>query len=310
MDADGVSQDQFVQFAIVVPDGFLEGDVHGLGIRVDLPDAADIAVEGHFPVIVPRLQDLVAFAQFPVAPLQGGPRRIQHLLQLQVELIHADIPAVHGGDHLDIVEGIESVATGQAIRTQFGDPIRAGRRVWLVNEKEIALVPVLRVRHFAPVHPVRIHHDAAFQGLAKDLGQPDHRYMAGVDHIPEDVARAHRRQLVDVADHDEAGGGLHGPKQGVHQDRIHHGGLVQDDQVGFQPVILVAAEFHDARVELEQPVDGLRFGAGHFGQTLRGPAGRCCEQHFSAHAREQIDNALHAGGLAGSGPSGYRQDAL
>ena len=65
-------------------------------------------------------------------------------------------------------------------------------------------------------------------GLAKDLGQAHDRDRAGRDDVGQDLSRADRRQLVDVADDQQRG--IVGDRfhQRLHQHDVDHGGLVDD----------------------------------------------------------------------------------
>ena len=70
----------------------------------------------------------------------------------------------------------------------------------------------------------------------------------------------------------------HRPQQRVHQQDIDHGGLVHDQQIAVERVVLVRAEAARLRVDLQQPVDGLGLQAGGFGQPLGRPSGRGAQQ--------------------------------
>jgi hypothetical protein len=50
---------------------------------------------------------------------------------------------------------------------------------------------------------VGIHDDAALSGLSEDLSEANDRRHVRIDDVGEDLARAHRRKLIDVADDDQ-----------------------------------------------------------------------------------------------------------
>ena len=95
------------------------------------------------------------------------------------------------------------------------------------------------------------------------------------DHVRQHVARADRGQLIDVAHEDAAP--LVGTARSsvVHQQHVHHGSLVDDQQVAFQRLAPIALEPAVPRIELQQPVDRLGLRARRLGQALgRSPRGR------------------------------------
>ena len=78
------------------------------------------------------------------------------------------------------------------------------------------------------------------------------------DDVAEDGAGLDRGQLLGVADQDQAGVGADRLEQAGHERERDHGGLVHDDHVVGQPVQPVVAEAGAiARVEAQQPVQGL-----------------------------------------------------
>ncbi len=115
-----------------------------------------------------------------------------------------------------------------------------------------------------------VHDDLALARLAEDLGEADDRDGAGVDDVGQHLARAHRRQLVDVADEDDRRVRRHGAEQRVHQRHVDHRHLVDDEQVARERVRLLPLEPARLRIDFEQAVDRLRLDAGR----LRQPLGR------------------------------------
>ena len=93
------------------------------------------------------------------------------------------------------------------------------------------------------------------------------------DDVGEHLAGADGRQLVDVADQDQRRMVGHGLQQSVHQRHIDHRGLVDDEQVAVERVILIAPEAAVLRIDLQQPMDGLRLAAGALA-TAASPRGR------------------------------------
>ena len=68
----------------------------------------------------------------------------------------------------------------------------------------------------------------------------------------------------------------------MHQQDVDHGGLVDDQQIAFEPVVGIPFEAAAFQVNLQQPVDGLGLEPGGFGHALGGTARRGAQQQ--AHA--------------------------
>ena len=60
----------------------------------------------------------------------------------------------------------------------------------------------------------------------------------------------------------------------MHQHDINHGGLVDNQQVTVERVVVAALEAAALGIDLQQPVDGLGLEAGRLGHALRGSTGR------------------------------------
>lgn len=93
-----------------------------------------------------------------------------------------------------------------------------------------------------------------------------------------------------------------------HQDDIHHRGFVDDKQVALERVAGTPTEASVLRVDLQQPVNGLRLEAGGLRHALGGATGGCGQQgaHTLGHEDRQ-DGAQH-GGLAHTRAAGEHQD--
>src|SRR6185312_5085929 len=90
----------------------------------------------------------------------------------------------------------------------------------------------------------------------------------------QDLAGSNRGKLVDVANDQK--GGLVGYclHERLHQHDIDHRGLVDNQQVTIERVVVATFEAATLRVDLQQPVDGLGLEAGRLGHTFGGAAGR------------------------------------
>ena len=90
-----------------------------------------------------------------------------------------------------------------------------------------------------PVDQVGVADDGALGRLAEDLGEPHGGHRPAADQVGEQVPRPHRGQLVRVAHQHQPAVTPQGGQQGGHQRHVHHGGLVHDDRVRLQGVVLV-----------------------------------------------------------------------
>jgi hypothetical protein len=108
--------------------------------------------------------------------------------------------------------------------------------------------------------------------------------------IRQHLARANRRQLIDVA-HDQEGGlvrnCLH---QRLHQHDVDHGGLVDHQQVAIERVVVAALEATTLGLNLQEPVDGFGIEAGRLGHALGGAAGRGTEQKARPLGRQNAQD--------------------
>src|SRR5438105_9500284 len=111
--------------------------------------------------------------------------------------------------------------------------------------------------------------------------------VGDIDQLPsvgpgQHLARPNRRKLVAVADNQD--GGLVGYRlhERLHQHDIDHGGLVDDQEITVERVVVAALEAARLRVHLQQPMDGLGLEAGRLGHALGGAAGRSAQQQVGA----------------------------
>src|SRR5262245_34063065 len=99
--------------------------------------------------------------------------------------------------------------------------------------------------------------DAALCRLSEHLGEAHHWHRFGCDEIRQHLARANRRQLVNVA-YDQQGGLVgHRFQECLHQHDVDHRGLVDHQQVAIERIVVAAFEAATPGVNLQEPVDGL-----------------------------------------------------
>src|SRR5690349_14970622 len=98
---------------------------------------------------------------------------------------------------------------------------------------------------------MRIGDDQTFPVLTKNSPQDKFGNDAGIDQVAQYAARSNRRQLIDITEKNQVAARVDGAKQVVHQRQIDHGGLVDDDEIGFQWILLGALKAAVARVVLQ-----------------------------------------------------------
>src|SRR5262245_40079603 len=274
----GVGQGQLIQLVKVVDDlAVVEADRQFLVLQVDAGDAADVAVEDVLVVVVDRLQYLVAGAK---GPAEAGDfrlvlRRIEGLLQADVQAARAQLGAVHRRQDLYVVERIEPKTVRDALADEGEDTFEDGLGRGGIDDIEIA--GAVRGGGLGPLtsqNAVGGADDPALLRLAENLGQAHHRDRAGGDDVVEHGARADGRKLIDIADEQKAGARRHRMQQLIHQKHVDHGRFIDDDEIGVEGPVAVAFAATGDAVELEQAVDGLGFAAGGFGEALGGAASR------------------------------------
>ena len=150
--------------------------------------------------------------------------------------------------------------------------------------------------------------DGALGGLPEDLREANRGHPAGAQQVGEEVSRPYRGQLIGVPNQDEPAVPPEGGQEGPHQGHIHHGGLVHNDGVGLQGLVLVVGEDQLAglavKLGLQQAVDGGGFGPAGLPQALGGPARGGGQGGVQPQGVEEGQHPPQAGGLAGARPAG------
>jgi hypothetical protein len=95
-------------------------------------------------------------------------------------------------------------------------------RLCRIDEVEVSAFGRSEIGHQTLVDPVRIDDDPALGGLSKDLGQAHDRHRSRRDDVAENLPRAYRRQLIDIADEQQRRVIRQSPKDRPDQRHIHH----------------------------------------------------------------------------------------
>ena len=111
--------------------------------------------------------------------------------------------------------------------------------------------------------------DHAAGRLTEDVGQPRGGHELGADELGERLAGADRRELIGVADEDHVGALADGAQQRDQQLEVRHRGLVDDQQVAAERIVLVVR-----RALAGDPAQRRVHGAGAQPAGLGHPDGR------------------------------------
>ena len=93
----------------------------------------------------------------------------------------------------------------------------------------------------------------------------------------------------------------------MHQGHVHHGGLVDDQQLAVERVLGITLEAAALGIDFEQSVNGLRLEACRLRHALGGAACRRTEQKVDALCGEDTQDGIDDGGLAHTGAAGDDQ---
>jgi hypothetical protein len=314
VDGDGIGEREFVEFAEGVGDiALIEADDDLLIDGIDGVNGSDIAIEDLLVVVVFELDDFVADLEAPAEAFDvrfGGASGVKGLLKVQIEFTDTERPAVHGGEHLDLLEWIELEPAWDAVADDFKeggqdgfgriafDEVEVGVGVWGGAFGEQALVDAVRGGD-----------DAALGGLAKNLSEADDGQGAAIDEITEDVAGADGGELIDVADEEEGGVRGHGAEQLMEEGDVDHGTFIDDEKLCIERVMFVAGEAASG-LDFEQAMDGLGVGVGGFGEAFGGATGGGAEKNADLFRVEDEEQGADEGGFPDAGAAGDDEEAL
>ena len=316
MHRDGVGNFQLVEVLRRVNEAaVVHPHHHGAVAGVDGLHNADVAVvrahalfpadalPGNF-VVVAHLHHFVAHPEHPGRALDlrlALLGRVEQVLQLHIERLRACGAELCRAEHLNVPDGVEVVAAGQAGGNEVAHQLL--RHVAVGFEEEEIVCFAAFFQRLAGNDVVGVLHDEALCRLPEDLVEADGGHKAGADHFAQNVAGPHAGQLVGVAHHDDAAAVPQRRDEGLKQLHVHHTHLVEDDHVALEQVFVVVDEAdHAARVvHFQQAVDGGGLAARQLAQTLGRAARGGAEGHPLGLIFQQLQNGVDGGGLARAG---------
>ena len=125
-----------------------------------------------------------------------------------------------------------------------------------------------------------------------------------LDDVSQYLPRPDRWQLIDIADQQQCRSLRQSSQDRPHQRHVDHRGLVDDQQIAVQGLVLIAPEMAGPGIGFEQPVDRLRLKARAFGQALGGAAGRGAERDRDGFGDQDLQQRVDKRGLANARPAG------
>lgn len=96
--------------------------------------------------------------------------------------------------------------------------------------------------------------------------------------------------MIDIADEQQRGPVRQRTQQSPHQRHVDHRGLVNDEQVTLQRVVLIAPEHAGPWVSLNEAVDGLRFEPSALGQAFGGATGWRTERDCDGFRKQDLED--------------------
>ena len=141
----------------------------------------------------------------------------------------------------------------------------------------------------------------------KDLAQTRDRGDAALNDIPQHIARAHRWQLIDIANQQQMRVCWQRLDQAVEQLKVEHGRFVDHHHIRRQRIVLVVFKAADLGGKPQQPMNRTGGYAGGFGQALGSAPGRRRQFEGIIAIIQRMDQHLQRGGFAGTGTA--RQNA-
>ena len=211
------------------------------------------------------------------------------MLEDGIEPLYAKKPFSRRRHDLYLVRSRPHIA-GELFLNQHDGHADDGIRILPLQEEEIPAL-VVQYHRLSRVDFMGVHHDIALSCLAEYPGQRHHLELSGSNDVLEDAPRSDRGELVHVSHKDEPRPRDHCLKEGMHQGQVHHGHLVDDDDVCFQRVLPVPEEPSRALpvlgifridIDFQKPVYRLGLAARRLGHPLGGAPGGSCQ--MDAHA--------------------------
>ena len=93
--------------------------------------------------------------------------------------------------------------------------------------------------------------DFAACRLPEHFGQTDNGYHSAINQVTQGIARPDGGKLIHVTDHYESRVLGECAEQGVHQEHVHHRCLINNEEVAFEWLLLVALKPSRGRIDFQ-----------------------------------------------------------
>ena len=152
------------------------------------------------------------------------------------------------------------------------------------------------------------HDDPALRRLPKYFCQAHDGNGARLNDVGEDLSRADRGQLVNIADNQQCGFIGQGLEQRLHQHHVDHGGFVDDEQFTVDRVVVVLLEPAIFWIDFEEAVNRLCLEARRLRHALCGAASGRAKKKLDALRRQNAQDGVDDRCLSDARTAGDDED--
>ena len=154
------------------------------------------------------------------------------------------------------------------------------------------------------------------RSLPKDPGQTNTRKCPRPQHISKDRAGSHGRKLVHISDKHQAGAHRQCGQKGIHQKYIHHGHLIDDNDIRLQRILFISLKSYTLPhlirhgTDFQQPVDRGGFIPRRLGHPLCRTTGGGCKSDIHIFGFKKAEHLIDRGSLARAGSAGQDEQTI
>ncbi len=157
--------------------------------------------------------------------------------------MNTSVTAIHGRDHLHVVDDVQIHAQILKFARQTGfdniDHQFTGAGGIFSTEEVKIVAAVVHVRGFTVIDAVRVDDNVAGFPLPEDDIQPRDMRQTAVDHIAQCIPRADARKLIDIAYQQQMTFRFQRFQQAVEQQQVDHRRFIDDHEIDIQRVVFI-----------------------------------------------------------------------
>ena len=320
VDGNGIGQFQLLQLLKAILDPLSLVKLYGkkLGIFIHLPDDAHVSIENTGTLIH---GDSVLIADFPLHlviifnlhylipyPVYGPPgflflfgfvRGVEMLLERLIQPFYPQNAFAHRSHNLNIKRLGMNIARKLLLEQGDGGAYNCLRVIPPDKQKIPAALSQI---HWLPrMDLMGIDNNVTLCGLAENVCQLYYIEAAGINDIPKHIARTYAGKLIHVTYQNQPGSYVYRSKKGMHKTYIHHGHLINNNDICVQRIFLISVKMHPGRPplthscsmyiravaagysgrnQLQHTVDRSGLISGSLRHTLGRPSCRGCQKYF------------------------------